>query len=107
MDIIEKLRDIHSVGRIEDCSHSTQVCADAADEIDRLRAEREWRPIETAAPKIGLPRLYRINGFCVQGFVDATGALMVQSEIAPHWRMARGKPTHWMPLPAAPKQEEE
>ena len=59
----------------------------------------EWQLIETA-PKNGLSRLYRINGFCVQGFVDATGALMVQSEISPHWRMARGKPTHWMPLPA-------
>ena len=62
---------------------------------------RGWQPIETA-PKNGFSRLYRINGFCVQGFVDATGALMVQSEIDPHWRMARGKPTHWMPLPDAP-----
>ena len=62
----------------------------------------EWQLIETA-PKNGLSRLYRINGFCVQGFVDATGALMVQSEISPHWRMARGKPTHWMPLPAPPQ----
>lgn len=62
----------------------------------------EWQPIETA-PKDMFPRLYRINGFCVQGFVDATGILMTQSEIRPHWRTAKGKPTHWMPLPDAPK----
>jgi riboflavin synthase alpha subunit len=48
------------------------------------------------------PRLYRVGGFCVQGFVDATGELMAQSEVSPHWRKMRGKPTHWMPLPAGP-----
>lgn len=37
MDIVEKLRDIDAVGRIEDCGHSTRVCADAADEIECLR----------------------------------------------------------------------
>ena len=60
-----------------------------------------WMPIETV-PKNAFSRLYLIKGFCVQGFIDATGALMVQSEISPHWRIARGKPTHWMPLPEAP-----
>jgi len=64
----------------------------------------EWKPIETA-PNNSFPRLYRINGFCVQGFIDATGTLMVQSEIPPHWRKARGKPTHWQPLPQPPKEE--
>lgn len=37
MDIVEKLRDIDAVGRIEDCGHSARDCAEAADEIERLR----------------------------------------------------------------------
>lgn len=60
-----------------------------------------WQPIEMA-PTDRLPRLYLINGFCVQGFLNAAGYLMVQSEIYPHWRRARGRPTHYMPLPQPP-----
>jgi len=63
-----------------------------------------WLPIE-AAPKDMASRLYLIGRYCVQGFTDAAGELMVQSEISPHWRKMRSKPTHWMPLPAAPVQE--
>ena len=61
-----------------------------------------WQAIETT-PKNMTPCLYLVGRYCVQGFVDATGALMIQSEVSPHWRRMRGKPTHWMPLPAAPK----
>lgn len=60
-----------------------------------------WLPIETKPANMA-SRLYWVDGFCVQGFVDATGELMAQSEVSPHWRKMRGKPTHWMPLPAAP-----
>jgi hypothetical protein len=60
-----------------------------------------WQPIETA-PKDMAPRLYLVKGFCVQGFIDVTGVLCAQTEIAPHWRVMRGKPTHWKPLPPPP-----
>ena len=63
----------------------------------------EWQPIETA-PQDMAPRLYLVAGFCIQGFVDATGRLMTQTEIPPHWRRMRGKPTHWMPRQFPPKE---
>lgn len=61
-------------------------------------AGSRWQPFETA-PKDMASRLYLVNGFCVQGFVDATGELMAQSEVSPHWRKLQGKPSHWAPLP--------
>lgn len=39
----------------------------------------------------------------LQGFVDATGVLCAQNDRQPCRKM-HGKPTHWMPLPAAPSQ---
>jgi len=63
-----------------------------------------WQPIETAPANMA-SRLYLVGGFCVQGFVDAAGELMVQSEVSPHWRKMRGKPTHWSHLPAAPSHQ--
>lgn len=41
MNLVEKLRDIHAVGRVEDCAHSTDVCEEAANEIERLIKERD------------------------------------------------------------------
>ena len=69
--------------------------------VSTEQAGDAWQPIETA-PEDMKSRLYLVGGFCVQGFVDAGGVLNVQSEISPHWRKMRGKPTHWMPLPLAP-----
>lgn len=63
----------------------------------------EWLPIESA-PDDMFPKLYRVRGFCVQGFVDATGMLCVQNDREP-WRKMRGTPTHWMPLPASPTSD--
>lgn len=59
-----------------------------------------WQPIETA-PKDMAARIYRVNGYAIQGFVDAAGIYNVQNERG-EWRKMRGIPTHWMPLPAAP-----
>lgn len=61
----------------------------------------KWQPIETAPKDLG-SRLYLVERFCVQGFVDATGLLQAQTEIYPNYRQMRKKPTHWMPLPAPP-----
>ncbi|WP_341918646.1 hypothetical protein [Polaromonas sp. YR568] len=62
----------------------------------------QWQPIETAPKDMG-PRLYLVNGRCMQGFIDVGGILNAQTEIRPHWRKMYGRPTHWMPLPVAPK----
>jgi hypothetical protein len=64
-----------------------------------------WQAIETA-PKDMAPYLFLVNGFCIQGFRDAAGGLQAQTEISPHWRVMRGKPTHWMPLPPPPLETE-
>lgn len=61
----------------------------------------EWRPIETA-PDDMFPYLFRVNDIAVEGFKDASGALCVRTERR-GWYVMRGKPTHWMPLPAAPQ----
>lgn len=60
----------------------------------------QWQPIETAPDDMGA-YLFRVNGIAVQGFKDAAGFMCVQNE-RHKWRKMRGKPTHWMPLPAAP-----
>ncbi len=59
-----------------------------------------WRPIETAPTDMGA-HLFLVNGIAVDGFRDATGQMCVRNE-RHEWRSLRGKPTHWMPLPAAP-----
>jgi len=61
-----------------------------------------WQPIETA-PDDMAAHLFRVNGIAVDGFKDATGQLCVRNE-RHEWRAMRGKPTHWMPLPAAPTE---
>jgi len=76
--------------------------------IEELRAslakpDSAWMPIKTV-PNDMAARLYRVNGFCVQGFVDATGVLCAQND-RQTWRKMAGKPTHWMPLPAHPADQ--
>jgi hypothetical protein len=71
-----------------------------AAKIEALEKAYQWQPIETA-PKDMAPRLYRVNGRCVQGFVDATDMLCTQTDYQP-WRKMHGTPTHWMPLPKPP-----
>jgi hypothetical protein len=70
------------------------------DAAEAALREREWRPIETA-PKDGEPGLLLCDGQYV-----ATGCWNSQNE---RWEDDSGvgfrpKPTHWQPLPAAPKE---
>ena len=62
-----------------------------------------WQPMDTV-PRDMHARLYLCGGIIVQGFADACGNLCVQNERY-EWRAMRVKPTHWQPLPAAPKGE--
>jgi hypothetical protein len=69
-------------------------------EVEMLRKDAAWQPIETA-PKDHFPRLYMVEGRCVQGFVDVTGMFCTQTDYQP-WRKMYGAPTHWRPLPQPP-----
>lgn len=60
MDIVEKLREIHAIGRIDDCRHSTQVCEDAANEIVRLRGAEALIEAERDACKA---RVFEVIGW--------------------------------------------
>lgn len=62
-----------------------------------------WQPIETH-PDDCFARLYLVDGYCLHGGKDVTGQFIVLSEIKPHWRKMRRKPTHWMPLPEPPSE---
>lgn len=84
-------------------AHAIQAQAPMKAENEQLKAElaaREWQPIETA-PKDMFSRLYRVRGYCVQGFVDAAGILQSQNDRY-EWQKMVAAPTHWMQLPAAP-----
>lgn len=75
--------------------------ADAQELIQKMMVKPDgWLPIETA-PKGYESRLFRVNGFCIQGFTDATGVLCAQNDRQSRRKM-HGKPTHWMPVPTAP-----
>jgi hypothetical protein len=67
----------------------------------QAREVPQWLPIESA-PKDHMPRLFLSSGAVVQAFRDVTDAYCVTHEFG--WRQMNGKPTHWMPLPAAPQQ---
>lgn len=78
--------------------------AESRAECDRLKAERQWRSIETA-PQSG--RWVLLWG------PDLTDAAVVGYYAKDSWRTAPGgkrwssyaSPTHWMPLPAAKKED--
>jgi hypothetical protein len=93
MTPIEKLR------RIADSTALDGV----ADAIREVADEMDWRPIETA-PKDGTRILIAtpLDGVMSSEFF---GGLWQNIP----WRRegaARGQPTHWMPLPPAPKGAE-
>jgi hypothetical protein len=62
-----------------------------------------WQPIETAPSGHFAVLLLFERGIVLSCFRDVCGSWMAQSERSPHWRRLRGKPSHWMPLPAAPE----
>jgi hypothetical protein len=78
-------------------------------EIERLRAEREWRPIETA-PKDGRTILVyrRCHDWDVLGTAYWAGSEHLAGWISsgihePPGNLGLAAPTHWMPLPAPPE----
>lgn len=77
--------------------------------LDRLEAAEnavQWQPIETA-PKDGTRLLLWWGsevhiGRCVVAGMSRDGGDWWRSESHQVFKVAEGRPTHWMPLPAAP-----
>jgi hypothetical protein len=61
----------------------------------------EWQPIETA-PKDGTAILVFHNRMVIEAWYSGRWGRFVQSETGGHNGIA---PTHWMPLPAPPKED--
>lgn len=70
----------------------------AADRIEALMAERQWRPIETMPANHGDALLY---------FPERTGRgrLRAMFQISVPGMYPNRPPTHWMPLPEPPALE--
>jgi hypothetical protein len=93
------------------------VLMDAKAEIERLRAERDWRPIETApkddseflawdsgARKMDVCTMQRAGG----PYEWQCWAVQVDGEYGPDpddFGYANKNITHWMPLPTPPKDK--
>lgn len=87
--------------QLADSKQVANDCRIVADDAIAEAKKYQWQPIETV-PNDHFPRLFRVNGFVVQGFLDVTGQLLVQPNGGLPRKM-KGKPTHWMPLPSALK----
>lgn len=93
---------------------AAKLLREAADEIERLRAAIPdgWQPIETAPTNGEAILIANGNGVWAAKYkaVYQSGykpespwmSLMLNKDHIPA-RLRHGKPTHWMPLPAAPK----
>lgn len=80
-----------------------QECRRLTAEIERLRAATQWRPIETA-PKDELILVgpTKRMGICAAMYHSRDGWV---TETCSDW-VPIHTPTHWMPLPPAPKEVE-
>lgn len=101
-DIVNRLREGSTDGT-ELKWAVTEVHLEAADELERLREQSQWRPISSA------PKDEWLLGFCINH--DATlPVVMIRAR-----GMNKGVfstsddgvcfPTHWLPLPAPPPPE--
>ncbi len=81
-------------------SNTTIVMQEAIDEIESLRAQLEWQPIETA-PKDGTPLLiaFRNKEVAIAPW-SKSGPMEVTPQLDLGWTA-----THWMPLPEPPENK--
>lgn len=110
-DIVDRLR----AGAHRSKALSTRLlCSRAADELDaaraeieRLRAEREWRDIASAPRDSWGPNVL-ISGWLVPGktkYVEES--YWVGLTVGGYWSSHKTTPpTHWQPLPPPPTQDE-
>ena len=104
--LLDKLQRIRDRGNKEPSAVVDLLVDEINTQAARIKAlekDAAWQPIETV-PKDHFPRLFRVNGYVVQGFVDVTGAYLVQQNGKMPCKFI-GKPAHWMPLPSPTMQE--
>lgn len=115
-DLVKRLRDIYRE-LLRPAPNDARAIAEAADRIEALLREREWRPIESA-PKDGTWFLIvnaadgfesmecgRYDPMMMDRFVEAgDGLYRKERESVLDWRGFNNfhRATHWMPMPAAP-----
>lgn len=95
-------RDAGYASRNFNQSHSS-ACLAIAKAILADRQRDQWQPIETA-PKDGSGFLAFINMDWIEGMFwnGEDWSYLSDADVTP---FGRYKPTHWQPLPAAPKGE--
>lgn len=99
VDLVTRLRGEEWDGEIP--LNVVDMLEDAADEIERLRAAMQWRPIETA-PRDGTEFIaYRPDaGVFTAGYDDEQDVWFANHG---YEDITDDLPTHWMPLPPPPK----
>ena len=98
-DIVESLRYVAKSAKPVDAGQMRE----AANEIERLRAERRWISVEERLPEpdymgnpVGVLTCLPDGERCI-GFCD-------NDEYGVRWHcQSTQKPTHWMPLPEPPE----
>lgn len=83
---------------------TTERAEAAESSLTALREARAWQPIETFVDEGVEVLLYGMRKFSI-GIAPGTwnrGDMMVM----PHWMSDIRQPTHWMPLPSPPSQEQ-
>ncbi len=106
-DIVARLMEFAGE-RYPDDICGKECMAEAAAEIERLRAAQAWQPIETA-PRDGTEVIMFGHGCLGAGFYEAGGNYR-RGDDGWWWEMDRGDlltaknadPTHWRPLPDPP-----
>ena len=90
----------------EEYTHASEVVSWAISEIDRLREERRWIPVEERLPEVGSSVLVAWsheedkNQAISQAWYDPLGKFMSLED------MEFPNVTHWQPLPAPPSEGE-
>lgn len=96
-DIVQRLRMIVASGH---GGAFEEHLMEAAEEIDRLREEREWVPVNERLPEEGVDVLVSCDGLChVAGYETFRNGNV-------HWTLASFEsvtPSHWMTLPGPPE----
>lgn len=97
-------------------AHASDVVAWAINEIDRLRDERRWIPVEERLPEINDPKPSSRVLAAVEGgrVFELEFGMNVYAKTekgrAPRWKwngmICPWKVTHWQPLPAPPSEGE-
>ena len=78
---------------------------EAANEIEQLRADRQWIQVSDRFPEIGVDVLVCVPD-CDPGSTSQTTGFYDDSGWYVRFWLPNAVPTHWMPLPKPPENEQ-